>query len=150
MITRNVALARELRRKFPEAIFVAVSSAIRHDIERNLEIAAVRDLFRDTISFEDESGMQRKPAPDVYLFALRKIGAAPGACLAFEDSSNGVAAAVAAGIRCVALPNALTEGQEFVGAALVIGAGENGAAVEKVNALIDGRASQNPPGRYNP
>jgi len=48
-----------------------------------------------------------KPAPDVYLAALRALGVVPGACLAIEDSAHGVAAAKAAGMRCVAVPDPL-------------------------------------------
>jgi sugar-phosphatase len=48
-----------------------------------------------------------KPAPDVYLTAARRLGVAPANCLALEDSPNGVAAAKAAGMRCVAVPDPL-------------------------------------------
>jgi beta-phosphoglucomutase len=44
-----------------------------------------------------------KPAPDVFLLAARQLGVAPGACIAFEDAPIGVAAAVQAGMRCVAV-----------------------------------------------
>ncbi|HEV7649352.1 MAG TPA: HAD-IA family hydrolase [Actinophytocola sp.] len=49
-----------------------------------------------------------KPAPDAYLAALDALGVAAGDALAFEDSPVGVAAARAAGIRCVAVPNEVT------------------------------------------
>jgi sugar-phosphatase len=48
-----------------------------------------------------------KPAPDVYLSAARRLGVAAAACLALEDSPNGVASARAAGMRCVAVPDPL-------------------------------------------
>jgi HAD superfamily hydrolase (TIGR01509 family) len=48
-----------------------------------------------------------KPAPDVYLAAARRLGVAPASCLAIEDSPNGIAAAKAAGMRCVAVPDPL-------------------------------------------
>ena len=48
-----------------------------------------------------------KPAPDVYLTAARRLGLAPAACLAIEDSPNGVLAAKSAGMRCVAVPDPL-------------------------------------------
>jgi HAD superfamily hydrolase (TIGR01509 family) len=44
-----------------------------------------------------------KPSPDVYLHAASLVGAAPGACLAFEDAPVGVTAARAAGMACIAL-----------------------------------------------
>lgn len=46
-----------------------------------------------------------KPAPDVYLTAARRLGVMPADCLAIEDSPAGVAAAKAAGMRCLAVPD---------------------------------------------
>ena len=57
-----------------------------------------------------------KPAPDLYRRALSTLAAAPESCAAVEDSAAGVIAARAAGIRCLAVPNALTRGQDFTGA----------------------------------
>jgi len=48
-----------------------------------------------------------KPAPDVYLAAARGLGESPARCLAIEDSPNGVRAAKAAGMRCLAIPDPL-------------------------------------------
>lgn len=50
-----------------------------------------------------------KPAPDVYLAAARRLGVAPASCVAIEDSPNGIAAAKAAGMRCVAVPDPLLQ-----------------------------------------
>ena len=58
-----------------------------------------------------------KPAPDVYLTAARKLGVAAAACLALEDSPNGVASAKAAGMRCVAIPDPLLAGHPRYGEA---------------------------------
>jgi HAD superfamily hydrolase (TIGR01509 family) len=44
-----------------------------------------------------------KPAPDIFLEAARRLGRTPARCLVFEDAYSGVAAAKAAGMRCVAL-----------------------------------------------
>jgi HAD superfamily hydrolase (TIGR01509 family) len=49
-----------------------------------------------------------KPAPDLYVRATELLGVSPGETLALEDSPNGVAAAKAAGLWCVAVPNPLT------------------------------------------
>jgi beta-phosphoglucomutase-like phosphatase (HAD superfamily) len=48
-----------------------------------------------------------KPAPDVYLAAARRLRVSPASCVAIEDSPNGIAAAKAAGMRCVAVPDPL-------------------------------------------
>jgi beta-phosphoglucomutase-like phosphatase (HAD superfamily) len=50
-----------------------------------------------------------KPDPELFLLAARRLGVAPSRCLVFEDSPNGIRAALAAGMRCVAVPNVLTE-----------------------------------------
>jgi HAD superfamily hydrolase (TIGR01509 family) len=47
-----------------------------------------------------------KPAPDVYLEAARRLEVEPEACVAIEDSSNGLRSAAAAGMTVVAVPNA--------------------------------------------
>jgi HAD superfamily hydrolase (TIGR01509 family) len=49
-----------------------------------------------------------KPDPELYLAAAAALGVPPEAAIAFEDSPNGVRAAKAAGMYCVAIPNALT------------------------------------------
>ena len=55
-----------------------------------------------------------KPAPDIFLLAAARLGVAPAACLALEDSANGVAAAVAAGMRVAAVgAAALADGALF-------------------------------------
>jgi HAD superfamily hydrolase (TIGR01509 family) len=46
-----------------------------------------------------------KPAPEVYLLALSRLGVTADRALAFEDTAHGVAAAKAAGLRCVAIPH---------------------------------------------
>jgi mannitol-1-/sugar-/sorbitol-6-/2-deoxyglucose-6-phosphatase len=66
--------------------------------------------------------VQAKPAPDVYLTAARRLGVVPASCLALEDSPPGIAAAKAAGMRCVAVPDPLLAGDpRYREADLVIG-----------------------------
>lgn len=66
------------------------------------------------------AGLPAKPAPDLYLDACRAIGVAPARALAVEDSPNGVAAARAAGMRCVAVPNQLTVSLDLSAADVVL------------------------------
>lgn len=61
-----------------------------------------------------------KPTPDVYLLAMRRLGLGPAGLVAIEDSASGVAAAVAAGLACVAVRTALTSGHDHGAAALTI------------------------------
>ena len=62
----------------------------------------------------------KKPAPDVYDLALAELGLPPTACVAIEDSRNGLLAAVAARIPAVVTPGIYTATQRFDEAALVI------------------------------
>jgi HAD superfamily hydrolase (TIGR01509 family) len=55
-----------------------------------------------------------KPAPDLYLLALKRLGlTSADMVVALEDSRNGSLAAVAAGMHCVAVPGAVTSQQDF-------------------------------------
>jgi HAD superfamily hydrolase (TIGR01509 family) len=54
-----------------------------------------------------------KPAPDLYLSAVKALGVAPREAVAFEDSMNGIAAAKDAGLLCVAVPNTLTAAMDL-------------------------------------
>ncbi len=71
--------------------------------------------FFDAIVTGDECS-NPKPHPELYLAGLKALGARAECCLAVEDSPRGLAAARAAGIRCVAVPTELTRMLPFVGA----------------------------------
>jgi HAD superfamily hydrolase (TIGR01509 family) len=62
----------------------------------------------------------KKPAPDIYNHAADALGLSHGACVVVEDSRNGLLAATAAGMTCVVTVNALTEGEDFREAAIVL------------------------------
>lgn len=62
----------------------------------------------------------KKPAPDIYQYALAQMNLKPEECVAFEDSENGLKAALGAGIPTIVIVNAYTEKQDFMGALLVI------------------------------
>ncbi len=63
----------------------------------------------------------KKPAPDIYLWAMEQMNLQPADCLAFEDSDNGVRSVKDAGIRALLVTvNGYTEGQDFDGASLVL------------------------------
>jgi len=70
----------------------------------------------------------KKPAPDIYTYAMEQLGADAAQTLALEDSGNGWKSAQAAGIRCVVTVNDYTRAQDFEGADLVVSEfGEPGA-----------------------
>lgn len=63
---------------------------------------------------------RKKPAPDIYLLALGRLGVTARCAVAFEDSAIGVAAAKAAGLFTVATPSPWTREQDFAAADLVL------------------------------
>jgi HAD superfamily hydrolase (TIGR01509 family) len=67
------------------------------------------------------NGRGSTPKSAFYAEALERLGVARGEALAFEDSPHGVRAAKEAGIRCVAVPNAVTRDAEFEEADLILG-----------------------------
>ncbi len=79
------------------------SSSNRVVIDEVLTLAGLRDAFRVTLSSEEVA--RGKPAPDVYLEAVRRLGYPPDRCVAVEDAANGIRSAVAAGLAVVAVPN---------------------------------------------
>jgi HAD superfamily hydrolase (TIGR01509 family) len=79
------------------------SSSNRELIELVLDLAELRAFFETTISSEEVP--RGKPAPDVYLAAAKKLRVAPEHCVAIEDSTNGLRAATAAGMKVIAFPN---------------------------------------------
>lgn len=59
---------------------------------------------------------RKKPDPSVYLQAVKRLNLSARQCLAFEDSNNGLRAALGAGLQVVITPNAFTAGHDFSGA----------------------------------
>ena len=83
-----------------------------------VERLGIRPLF-DAVVTGDEVA-RRKPAPDVYLEAARRLGADPAQSVAIEDSNPGIAAARSAGMKTVAIPHWLTERHDLTGADLTV------------------------------
>ena len=78
------------------------SSSSSRLIETVLERFGLEAAFESTRSAERET--HGKPHPAVYLATAREMQIDPRACVAIEDSANGVASAIAAGMRCIAIP----------------------------------------------
>jgi HAD superfamily hydrolase (TIGR01509 family) len=90
----------ELGAHYPLAV---ASSSPRELIGVALRVAGFDSAFRATVSSDEVP--HGKPAPDVYLLAAQHLGAPARDCAAIEDSTNGIRAAVAAGLATIALPN---------------------------------------------
>lgn len=123
-------IARLIREAHADNVRLAiVTNASRKTLEPVLQYSMGPELagILDVIASGEEV-THKKPAPDVYRLALRRLGLAPEECVALEDSAMGLKAARAAGVPAVVTINADTAGQDFEGAALVLSSlGEPGA-----------------------
>jgi HAD superfamily hydrolase (TIGR01509 family) len=95
-----VEAVEALGRRWPLGL---ASSSNRELIDLVLRVSGLDQRFAATVSSEEVP--RGKPAPDVYLEAARRLGAAAERCAAVEDSENGIRSAKAAGMRVVAIPN---------------------------------------------
>ena len=96
------------------------------------------ELF-DAVAAGDEVGA-KKPAPDVYLLALERLGVPPEEAVALEDSLNGLMSARAAGLRCVVSPATYTAGDPFPDACVRVGDFTSVASVEALERLLEAKA----------
>lgn len=95
------------------------SSAVHRWVDHHLDRRGLLPLFDCVVTAEDVGGVG-KPAPAVYLEALRRLGTDPRRSVAIEDSPNGIAAAKAAGMLAVAVPNAITRRLALTGADVTV------------------------------
>jgi HAD superfamily hydrolase (TIGR01509 family) len=108
-------LAAVERRGLPAAI---ATSSGREYLGRVLAPHGLLPRFRFTLTGDDVR--QGKPHPEVYEKVAARLGVEPGAMVVLEDSLNGLAAAKAAGARCVVVPHALLEREELAAADAVL------------------------------
>lgn len=112
-----VGLVRQCRAAGLKVAVASSADAIK--IEANLhKIGLPPAEWEAIVGAEDVA--HKKPAPDIFLAAARKLELPPGACVVVEDAINGIQAARAAGMRCVAVAQTFAAGR--LGAAdLVVG-----------------------------
>ena len=95
--------AEVVRRLSAAGVPIAVASgSVRWNIDASLEAVGLAEYFDVRVSAEEVPA--GKPAPDVFLEAARRLGVEPSACVVIEDAVPGLEAALAAGMRCVAIP----------------------------------------------
>ena len=78
------------------------SNSPRFLVDAALKSAGFSETFDAVVSSDDVA--RPKPAPDLYLLACERLGVAPIDALALEDTTSGIAAAKAAGMACIAVP----------------------------------------------
>ena len=74
------------------------------------------DRYFTTVVSGEEFPERGKPYPDIYLCTAKQLGVDPKECIAIEDSTNGIKAAKAAGMRCIAFQSGSNEHQDLSGA----------------------------------
>ncbi|GAB2646960.1 HAD family hydrolase [Vibrio panuliri] len=90
---------------------VVATSTRRELAEIKLKLAGLDGYFSGlTCGCEVSNG---KPDPEIYLLAAQRVGVAPEQCIAFEDSSNGVIAAVSAGMQTYQIPDLVVPNDEI-------------------------------------
>ncbi len=97
---------------------VAASSTVSSEIRRRLAAVHLLEFFPAVVGGDQVA--KGKPDPALYLLASRSLATPPGQCLAFEDSDNGVSAAVAAGIAVVLVPDIKTPNPSSVSHSLEV------------------------------
>ncbi len=98
-----------------QAIVTGAGAEIVNATIRSHQLAA---YFATIVSCDDVA--QSKPAPDCYLLALERLGLQAEECIAVEDTEHGVAAAVGAGVSCLAIPNAQSQAHNFSKATAIL------------------------------
>ena len=93
---------------YDEKVKMAIVTGASRDAPRaTVSENRLHDYFNTLVSADDVS--HSKPAPDCYLLAVKRLGLKPGDCIAIEDTANGVRAAVAANIPCVAIATKMSQ-----------------------------------------
>lgn len=84
-------------------ITAVVTATDMERARRYLEQTGLAPCFDRVVSAVEVR--EGKPSPDIYLYACRELGLAPGACVAVEDSPNGILSAHRAGCRVIMVPD---------------------------------------------
>lgn len=93
----------------PDNVTALLKASIAPDAETWFEVIAAGSMVP-----------KKKPAPDIYFYAMEHMRLQPEECLAFEDSENGLLAARAAGLKTLVTVSDYTQGHDFNGAALLL------------------------------
>jgi len=117
----SMPLRPGVARLVAEAMDAGVPVAICSTSNERAVSTIVRVLLGDRVAaaipvFAGDAVPAKKPAPDIYILAADSLGVDPGRCVVVEDSEIGLAAARAAGMRCVVTRSAYTQAEAFAGA----------------------------------
>ena len=107
--------ARQVLRQLHGTVRMGIVTGSRRE---HFEIIHAATGLLDCIDFTlvREDYRHSKPDPEPYLTAMRQNGLSAAECVVIEDSDRGLRAALAAGLRCIVIPQGLTRGLDFTGA----------------------------------
>jgi HAD superfamily hydrolase (TIGR01509 family) len=112
----------------PDNVTALLQASLAKDAEDWFEVIAAGSMVP-----------KKKPAPDIYFYAMERMGLRPAECLAFEDSENGLIAARAAGLQTLVTVSDYTRSHDFTGAALLIDQlGEPGQPFRLLSGAVNG------------
>lgn len=100
------------------ARMAVVTTSLRKHFDLAHQGSGLRPYFDLILAREDYE--QSKPHPEPYLTALSRLDVPAERCVVIEDSARGLQAALAAGLRCIVVPNHFTRGSSFEGAIAVL------------------------------
>jgi HAD superfamily hydrolase (TIGR01509 family) len=101
-------------------LLAVASTSARPSVEAVLRFTVGDAVASEFKIFAGDIVPKKKPAPDIYLFALKELGVPAARSVAIEDSRNGLLAATAAGIRTVVTTSYFTTAENFDEAVLVL------------------------------
>lgn len=110
----------------PENVYALLRASLAPDAEGWFEVIGAGDVVP-----------AKKPAPDIYLWVLEKLGLPAAACLALEDSVNGLRSALAAGVPTLVCEADYTRGGNFSGALACVSSLE-GISLDQLHQLHGG------------
>lgn len=130
----TVGLAKELHQRGYR--LAVASGSVAEFVGPALRAIGLAGVFSTIVTADDVA--HGKPSPDLFLEAAARLGADPADCVVLEDSAPGVAAAVAAGMRCIAIPSpAAVLPEVFRTADLLIGGGMATTSAQQLMTWID-------------
>jgi HAD superfamily hydrolase (TIGR01509 family) len=114
-------------------LLAVASTSAEESVRGVLEYVVGKELFGSFLILAGDVVPKKKPAPDIYLLALEKLGVSADKSLIIEDSRNGLLAAVAAGVRCIVTLSSYTWEEEMGESLMVVSdLGEPGSPMKVV------------------
>jgi len=128
-------------------LVAVASTSAEASVRATLERAVGERTARHRVEvFAGDVVPRKKPAPDIYLLALRSLGVPAERAVVVEDSRNGLLAAVGAGLTCLVTVNEITVDEDFSEAAMVVSSlGDSGPDAERA-VLLANHSPAPPPG----